>query len=110
MHAAFLHDIGEIRLEEVSLPVLDGGDQVLVQIKAVGICGSDMHYFEHGRIGPYVVEQPLILGHEAAGEVIEVGEQVTNIQPGDRVAIEPGYTCRRCEFCKSSRYNLCPDV
>jgi len=110
MHAAFLHDIGDIRLEEVPIPALDGGDQVLVQIKAVGICGSDMHYFEHGRIGSYVVEEPLILGHEAAGQVVAVGEQVTQLRPGDRVAIEPGRTCGKCEFCKSGRYNLCPQV
>jgi len=110
MRAAFLHKIGDIRLEEVSIPALDSADQVLVQIKAVGICGSDLHYYEHGRIGPYVVEQPLILGHEAAGEVVQVGEQVTGIEPGDRVAIEPGRTCGQCEFCKTGRYNLCRDV
>ena len=110
MRAAFLHKIGDIRLAEVPIPSLDGSDQVLVQIKAVGICGSDLHFYERGRIGTFIVRIPLILGHEAAGEVIEVGEQVSNVQPGDRVAIEPGYTCRRCEFCRSGRYNLCPDV
>jgi len=110
MRAAFLHDIGDIRLEEVPIPALTDGNQVLVQIKAVGICGSDVHYYQHGRIGTHVVRQPLILGHEAAGEVVQVGEQVTDLQPGDRVVIEPGRTCGRCEFCKSGRYNLCPDV
>ena len=110
MCAAFLRDIGDIRLEEVPIPALDGSDQVLVQIKAVGICGSDLHYYEKGRIGTAIVREPLILGHEAAGEVVEVGEQVTDVQPGDRVAIEPGRTCGRCEFCKSGRYNLCREV
>jgi len=110
MHAAFLHDIGDIRLEEVPIPALDGDDQVLMQIKAVGICGSDLHYYQQGRVGIRVVREPLILGHEAAGEVIEVGEQVTQFQPGDRVVIEPGRTCGKCEFCKSGRYNLCPEV
>jgi len=110
MRAAVLYDIGDIRLKEIAIPELDGPNQALVEIKAVGICGSDLHYYERGRIGTNIVRQPLILGHEAAGEVIEVGEQVSNVQPGDRVAIEPGYTCRRCEFCKSGQYNLCPDV
>jgi len=110
MRAAFLHNIGDIRLEEIRIPTLDSADQALVQIKAVGICGSDLHYYEKGRIGTAIVREPLILGHEAAGQVVEVGAQVTDLQPGDRVAIEPGRTCRRCEFCKSGRYNLCPDV
>ena len=110
MRAAFLHKIGDIRLEEVPAPALDGGDQVLVHVKAVGICGSDLHYYEKGRMGTAIVREPLILGHEAAGEVVEVGEQVTDLQPGDRVAIEPGRTCGRCEFCKSGRYNLCREV
>jgi L-iditol 2-dehydrogenase len=83
---------------------------VLVRIKRVGICGSDIHYFTHGRIGDFVVRDPMILGHESAGEVAVVGEGVTRFRPGDRVTIEPGYTCRRCFYCKSGRYNLCPDV
>ena len=110
MRAAVLYDIGDIRLEERATPDLGGPDQALVQIKAVGVCGSDVHFYEQGRIGTFIVREPLILGHEAAGEVVEVGDQVTDLQPGDRVAIEPGRTCRRCEFCKSGRYNLCRDV
>lgn len=84
--------------------------EVLIKLEYVGICGSDVHYFEHGRIGDFVVEGDFILGHECAGEVVEIGEGVTTLKVGDRVALEPGITCGQCEFCKSGKYNLCPDV
>jgi L-iditol 2-dehydrogenase len=83
---------------------------VLVRVRAVGICGSDVHYYQHGRIGRYVVEQPLVLGHEASGEIVAVGEGVAAERIGERVAVEPGIPCRRCAYCKGGRYNLCPDV
>ncbi len=85
-------------------------DEVLVKIGNVGVCGSDLHYYESGRIGNYIVEYPFVLGHEAGGTVVEVGKNVRNLKVGDRVALEPGKTCGKCEFCKSGRYNLCPDV
>jgi L-iditol 2-dehydrogenase len=85
-------------------------DEVLVKIDAVGICGSDVHYYQHGRIGDFVVEGDFILGHECAGEVAAIGSKVKNLKVGDRVALEPGKTCGKCEFCKSGKYNLCPDV
>ncbi len=84
--------------------------EVQVKIKCTGICGSDMHYLEHGRIGDFVVDYPFVLGHESAGEVTALGEGVTDLKVGDRVTLEPGYTCGQCEFCKTGRYNLCPDV
>lgn len=87
-----------------------GPDDVLVAIRDVGICGSDVHYYEHGRIGDYVVEDPLVLGHESAGEVVEVGENVTGLELGDRVALEPGVPCRRCAHCKRGDYHLCEEV
>ena len=74
------------------------------------MCGSDIHYFEHGRIGPYVVDQPLILGHEAGGQVTAVGAGVTSLAVGQRVSIEPGVPCRSCAQCLAGRYNLCPRV
>ena len=79
-------------------------------MRSVGICGSDVHYLEHGRIGSFVVEAPMILGHESSGIVEAVGGGVTSFSPGDRVALEPGVPCRRCVPCKSGRYNLCADV
>ena len=109
MQAAYLEGPKKIVIKEVKRPLL-AKDDVLVKIKAVGVCGSDIEYYEHGRIGNFVVEKPLILGHEASGEVVEVGQKVTTLKVGDRVALEPGIPCRKCDFCKSGRYNLCPDV
>lgn len=83
---------------------------MLVKLEYVGICGSDLHYYETGAIGNYVVEPPFVLGHEPGGTVVEVGRNVTHLKAGDRVALEPGKTCGHCEFCKTGRYNLCPDV
>lgn len=109
MKAAQMIKPGEIKLIEAPIPeVKDNG--LLVKIKHVGICGSDVHYYEHGRIGNFVVEKPIVLGHECAGEVTEIGKDVTGFQRGDLVALEPGYTCGKCEFCLTGRYNLCPDV
>lgn len=85
-------------------------DECLVKIENVGVCGSDLHYYESGRIGNFIVEYPFVLGHEAGGTVVEVGKNVKKIKVGDRVALEPGKTCGKCEFCKTGRYNLCPDV
>jgi L-iditol 2-dehydrogenase len=107
--AAVLHAPGEIRIEEREPPV-PGPREVLVQITAVGVCGSDVHYYEHGRIGPFVVEAPLILGHESAGRVVELGPEVTRHAVGDRVTLEPGVPCGRCRECRAGRYNLCADV
>jgi L-iditol 2-dehydrogenase len=109
MKAAVMHGTFDIRMEERPVPDI-GPDEVLIKVMAVGVCGSDIHYYEHGKIGPFVVEKPMILGHECAGVVAAVGEAVRSIQPGDRVAVEPGVPCDRCEACKGGRYNLCPDV
>ena len=84
--------------------------EVLLSMKSVGICGSDVHYWVAGRIGDFVVKAPMVMGHEASGQVVGVGEGVTNLKPGDRVAIEPGVPCRRCSYCKGGRYNLCLDM
>ncbi|MCY0874941.1 MAG: NAD(P)-dependent alcohol dehydrogenase [Firmicutes bacterium] len=110
MQAAVLYGTGDVRIVEVNDPGAPSQGQVRVRVKAVGVCGSDVHYFAHGRIGHFVVEQPMILGHEAAGIVEAVGEGVTHLQVGDVVALEPGVPCARCEACKAGRYNLCPDV
>jgi len=109
MKAAVLHRPGEIRLEQRQVPE-PGPGEVLVRVRAVGVCGSDVHYYKEGRIGRRVVEKPLILGHESAGEVVALGSGVLHIAVGARVALEPGVPCRRCRYCKIGRYNLCPDV
>ncbi|MGI6199862.1 MAG: NAD(P)-dependent alcohol dehydrogenase [Christensenellales bacterium] len=84
--------------------------EVLVAVRHVGVCGSDLHYFEHGKVGPYEVTFPFILGHECAGEIVAVGEGVDPARVGERVALEPGVTCGKCVYCKTGRYNLCPQV
>ncbi len=97
----------ETRTVEAPLP---NSHQVQIAVKSVGVCGSDIHYWEHGRIGPYVVESDLVLGHEASGVVTAIGSDVTSISVGDRVAIEPGVPCGHCHECRMGRYNLCPEV
>jgi L-iditol 2-dehydrogenase len=83
---------------------------VLVKVSAVGVCGSDTHYFDHGRIGRFVVDQPLVLGHEASGVIVELGPGVTGRQVGQRVSIEPGQPDFTCSQCLAGRYNLCPNM
>ncbi|PBP15849.1 xylitol dehydrogenase [Diplocarpon rosae] len=89
-------------------PELQSPHDVLVAINYTGICGSDVHYWEHGRIGSFVLREPMILGHESAGTIVSVGSAVTSLSVGDRVALEPGTPCRRCTPCLSGYYNLCP--
>ena len=84
--------------------------EVVVEITNVGICGSDLHWYTHGRMGDRVVDDPLTLGHESAGYVVETGENVDDITVGEKVAIEPGVPCKRCEYCRRGQYNLCPNV
>jgi L-iditol 2-dehydrogenase len=83
---------------------------VLVEIVAVGVCGSDVHWYEHGRIGSLVADSPLVLGHESMGRVVELGAEATRHAVGDRVTLEPGVPCGRCRECRTGRYNLCRDV
>lgn len=109
MKVAVMNGIGKMGFVEREVPQ-PADNEVLVKLEYVGICGSDMHYYETGRIGDYVVEPPFILGHEPGGVVVEVGKDVKHLKVGDRVALEPGKTCGHCEFCKEGKYNLCPDV
>ncbi len=104
--AAVLHGPEDLRIEEIPLRPL-GPDDVLVAVDAVGVCGSDMHYFASGRNGQNVLRQPTVLGHEASGVVTAVGVDVP-LRVGTRVAIEPAVGCGRCPTCRSGRYNLCP--
>lgn len=107
--AIFMQGVNHMGFQEVPVPEIRE-KEVLVKVDVVGICGSDVHYYQHGRIGDFVVEGDFILGHECAGEVVSVGSAVTTLAVGDRVALEPGKTCGQCEFCKTGKYNLCPDV
>ena len=109
MKAAVLMAPRSIKLNERDKPII-GPEDVLIKVKAVGICGSDLHYYEHGRIGDRVVRKPLVQGHECAGMVVQVGENVKNLKLNDRVVIEPGLPCGLCPTCKEGTYNLCDDV
>lgn len=107
MQASVLTAAQEIRLEERPVPT-PAPDQVLVQVTAVGVCGSDAHYYREGRIGEYVVDGPLVLGHEAAGVIVSVGNDVSDTRVGQRVSIEPQRPDPTSAQSRAGRYNLCP--
>ena len=109
MRAAVLLGAGRVELEERPAPV-PGPGEVAVEVRSVGVCGSDVHYYEHGRIGRFVVEEPMVLGHESAGVVTELGAGVSGLRVGQRVSVEPGVPDRSCPQCLAGRYNLCPDM
>lgn len=107
--AVVLRSVNDMSIEEYPFPRI-GPHDCLIQMKAVGICGSDVHYWQHGRIGEYILQEPMVIGHESAGVVVAVGTNVTSLKAGDRVALEPGVPCSRCQFCIADKYNLCPDI
>ena len=97
----------EVKKVEIPSP---NDDEVQIAPRAVTLCGSDLHYYNHGRNGSILVKEPLCLGHEVSGEVEQVGASVQDLKPGDKVAIECGVPCSKCETCQSGRYNLCPQL
>ncbi|XP_054157010.1 sorbitol dehydrogenase-like [Oppia nitens] len=105
-----LHKKGDLRLEEVDYPGEPGPNEVQLDSKIVGVCGSDIHFWKDGGIDKFVVDRPTVLGHEASAVVVKVGSRVSNVRVGDRVAIEPGIACLNCQVCKDGNYNICPDV
>lgn len=105
----YLEKIGTIVEKDIPKPS-PSEDEVLVKLDSITVCASDTEFYEHGRIGDHVVEEPLILGHESAGIVEGVGSGVDHLEEGDRVTLEPGVPCRKCEYCKGGRYELCQDV
>lgn len=107
--AMVMTDVRKFELQDIDMPKV-GADEVGIAVKSVGICGSDMGFYEGKAFSIFPDSLPFVLGHECAGVVYEVGENVKNLRVGDRVAIEPGVPCGKCEFCESGRYNLCPDV
>src|SRR5437667_12007150 len=109
MATAVLYAPRDLRIEQRPVPTPSEGE-VLVRILSVGVCGSDVHYYEHGRIGDFVVRSPLVLGHESSGQIVEVGQGVSRARVGERVAIEPGEPCGRFDQCRSGTYNLGPKI
>ncbi|KAF8165241.1 xylitol dehydrogenase [Crassisporium funariophilum] len=101
--------IEDVVYEQRPVPEIEN-HEVLVSVKKTGICGSDVHYLVEGRIGDFIVEKPMVLGHESSGIISKVGPSVKHLKVGDRVAMEPGAACRNCELCKGGRYELCPDM
>lgn len=110
MKALVLERKGELSLRDIDLSLEVGPDDVKIAIHTVGICGSDIHYYTHGRIGPYVVDAPMVLGHEAAGTIVEVGSHVVGLKIGDRVCMEPGVPNLASRASKLGLYNVDPAV
>ncbi|KAL9082651.1 MAG: hypothetical protein Q9159_006259 [Coniocarpon cinnabarinum] len=104
-----LQEPHKVTFENRPIPTL-GPHDVLVAVKTTGICGSDVHYYVDGHVGDFYLRAPMVLGHESAGVVAGVGNRVTTLQTGDKVAVEPGTPCRRCNRCKEGQYNLCKEV
>lgn len=109
MRASVLLAAHELEIQDRPVPMPEPYE-VLVAVASVGVCGSDVHYYREGRVGDFVVDDPLILGHEVSGEVVAVGSGVPADRIGQRVAIEPQRPCHHCHACLSGRYNLCPDM
>jgi L-idonate 5-dehydrogenase len=109
MKACVIYGARDLRLEERQDETL-GPRAVRVRVRAGGICGSDLHYFFDGRNGDFVIKEPLIPGHEFAGEVEAVGPEVSRLRPGDRVAVNPSSPCGTCRYCRQGRENLCRRV
>jgi len=109
MRAAVLKEPGRIEMEERPIPTPGPGD-VLIRVSSVGVCGSDTHYYRHGRVGSFVVDAPLVLGHEAAGTIVDVGAGVDRKRSGQRVSIEPQRPDPDSEETRRGHYNLCPHM
>ncbi|KAL3488343.1 chaperonin 10-like protein [Aspergillus germanicus] len=105
-----LEKVQSLKFQGRPIPELQSPYDVLVAVKFTGICGSDVHYWQRGSIGPFIVKEPLVLGHESSGIVTQIGSKVSSLQIGDLVALEPGVPCRRCTLCKAGTYNLCPEI
>jgi D-xylulose reductase len=110
MEALVLEKIHQLTLRDIQLDETLGAHDVRIRIHTVGICGSDVHYYTHGAIGPFIVREPMVLGHEASGTVVEVGGAVTNLKAGDRVCMEPGIPDPNSRATRLGMYNLDPAV
>lgn len=110
MKALVLEKAGQISIQDWEAPEIVGENDVEIKIHSVGICGSDVHYYQYGRIGPFVVEKPMILGHEASGIITAVGKNVTHLKTGDRVCMEPGIPNLQSPQSRAGIYNLDPEI
>ena len=109
MKALVYTDIEKVVYQDYENPKIKSGES-LIKISASGICGSDIHYFLHGENGGRKIQEPLMLGHEAVGEIIEVGKEVNKFKIDDRIAVNPALYCYGCKHCKDGRFNLCENV
>jgi len=107
MKAAYLTGLGQVKVAEAPNPKLTRPDDILLRVDTVGICGSDIHYYSTGHIGPVLVDYPFIAGHECSATTVEVGPEVDDLVPGQRVAIEPSLYCGKCEQCLRGRHHTC---
>lgn len=110
MKAMNLTGILQMEMQDVPDPSIVADTDVLIKLKVVTVCGSDVHYYQSGKIGSQVVEYPFTVGHECAGEVVEVGSKVTRVRPGDPVAIEPAISCGTCDQCLEGREHTCRNL
>ena len=104
-----IHAKEDLRIEPATEPEVGAGE-VLIRLGAGGICGSDLHYYFEGRNGSFVIREPLVPGHEASGVVAKVGEGVTRVKPGDKIAVSPSQACGRCDYCREGREHLCRNM
>jgi L-iditol 2-dehydrogenase len=107
MKAVVLTDIQKMEIRDVPKPVIKKDDEVLLKLEVVGVCGSDVHYYQTGRIGSQVINYPFIVGHECAAAVAEVGKDVKHVKAGDAVAVDPAMVCHECDQCSVGRQNTC---
>ncbi|MBN2610540.1 MAG: alcohol dehydrogenase catalytic domain-containing protein [Bacteroidales bacterium] len=107
MKTMMLTGIRKMQMMEEPMPRIKKENEVLIRMKTVGVCGSDIHYYTQGKIGSQVVEYPFAVGHEGAGIVEKTGKKVTKVKPGDRIAIEPAMPCFECDQCRAGRHNTC---
>lgn len=107
--ACRIHGAHDLRVETLD-PIELAPNEVEMRLGAGGICGSDLHYFQHGRVGAFVIREPLVPGHEVSGVVERIGSAVTRVKPGDKVAVNPSHACGQCDYCFSGRFNLCRNM
>jgi L-idonate 5-dehydrogenase len=109
MHALVIHAPLDLRIEDVPTPEPDA-DQLLIRVRAGGICGSDLHYFNHGGFGTVRIKEPMVLGHEVSGVVARTGSAVTDMPVGTRISISPSRPCGLCQYCQQGLQNHCLDM